>query len=394
MSSAATAPRRARAAGSIRSFGPLPWLGGLLLAYLFVPVLAFFIRLPGVPHDQLGSQGLGSALGLSLATASVATAIIAVLGIPLAYLLAHSTGRLARVVGVLIQVPLALPPLVSGLLLIFLVGPYTPLGVLTGGRLTDSATGIVLAQVFVAAPFLIVSARSAFAAVDPALDDVAATLGHGRMSRFARVALPGAAGGIRAGMLLSWLRGFGEFGATVILAYNPNSLPVFIFAQFSGSGLNATMLPILATIVAAFLVLVLADRRPRRGRFRRVRIELPPPRTPGTAVADRLDFTVDTTVGEFSLQVTHRGAGQHLAIMGASGAGKSMTMRALAGLAVPKSGFVRLGDADLTAMPPQHRSVGYLPQDSTLLPHLRVAEQVTFGAGTDARCSAYWLHRL
>ena len=90
--------------------------------------------------------------------------------------------------GVAVQLPLALPPLMSGILLIYMVGPYTTLGRLFHGRLTNSLAGVVLAQSFVAAPFLVIAARSAFAAADPAFEEVAATLGLGPLARFARAA--------------------------------------------------------------------------------------------------------------------------------------------------------------------------------------------------------------
>ncbi len=124
----------------------------------------------------------------------------------------------------------------SGILLIYLVGPYTYVGRLFDGPLTHSRVGVVLAQTCCAAPFLIVVARSAFATIDQALLDVAATLGHSEFSRFRRVALPVAAPGIRAGMLLAWLRAFGEYGAVIVLAYHPFSVPVYTYNQFSGVG--------------------------------------------------------------------------------------------------------------------------------------------------------------
>src|SRR5208283_5377263 len=138
----------------------------------------------------------------------------------------------------------AMPPLAGGILLLFLVGPYTPLGRLTGGALTDSFTGVVLAQTFVAAPFLIVAARSAFAAVDPSLEGVAATLGHRPWARFWRVSLPVAWPGIRPGLFLAWVRAFGEFGATAMVAYHPYSLPVFTYVQFGSTGLADTLAPV------------------------------------------------------------------------------------------------------------------------------------------------------
>ena len=116
---------------------------------------------------------------------------------------------------------------------------------------------------------MILAARAAFTAVDPALEDVAATLGLGRLARFTRVAVPAALPGILAGIMLSWLRAFSEFGATVILAYHPFSLPVFTFVQFDETGLPGTMLPIAAALLAALAVLLLVQLptpRPRRAR--------------------------------------------------------------------------------------------------------------------------------
>ncbi len=190
--------------------------------------------------------------------------MVAVLGVPLAWLLAQNRGPMWDVIGVAVQLPLALPPLMGGILLIQIVGPYTFLGRLFGGNLTDTRTAIVLAQTFVSAPFLVISARSAFATVDPGLIDVAATLGHGGWSRFRRVSLPVAAPGIRAGLLLTWLRAFGEFGATIILAYHPYSLPVFTFVQFSSTGLPSSLPPTGVAIGAAALVLALTAWRPGR----------------------------------------------------------------------------------------------------------------------------------
>lgn len=372
---------------------PLPWLAALLLLYLLVPLVAFVLRIPGTNPSDMAAPGVGDALWVSVATASMATVVVTVLGVPLGYLLAHSRSRLATVVGVLVQLPLALPPLMSGILLIFLVGPYGPFGQLFGGTLTDDMTGIVLAQIFVAAPFLVVAARASFAAVDPALEDVAATLGHGAASRALRVALPSAGRGVRAGMLLAWLRAFGEFGATVVLAYHPYSLPVFVYVQFSSSGLDATTIPVAVTLVAAMVVLLLAEKWPTR-RHRRGTVALPQPRPPAVATSPRLDFELTAKLGEFRVDVTHHGEGRHLALLGASGAGKSATLRMLAGLLRPESGSVQLDGVEVSGLPAEQRGIGYLPQDSTLLPHLRVWEQITFGIGADPALGAYWLSRL
>jgi molybdate transport system permease protein len=415
------AQRRRRRGGPWR--GPLPYLGGLLVLYLLVPVVVLLVHLGSGAGSGLSAGGLGSALWISLLTASISAAIIALFGIPLAWMLARGSGRAWDAIGVAVQLPLALPPLMSGILLIDVVGPYTPVGRLFAGRLTDTAAGIVLAQTFVAAPFLIVAARSAFAAVDPELLDVAATLGHGSWSRFARVSLPLAAPGIEAGLLLSWLRAFGEFGATMILAYHPYSLPVFTFVQFSSTGVPSTLAPTGAAIAAAAVVLVLARLAPGRwawtqwnrqvaGRsaddrcavqellaWEGVGEQVPAVDGEPAAVARdeapvTLSFELHARLGSFELELEHAGRAAALALLGPSGAGKSFTLRCLAGLRGLDVGKVALGSRDLSGVSTEERRIGWVPQDAALFPHLSVWRQLTFGVDTDPTLAARWLHRL
>jgi len=368
---------------------PLPWLGGLLALYLLVPIVAFVVRLTG---GVSAAPGLSSALLTSLFTATITAVIVTVLGTPLAYLLARGRGVIARVLLALVALPLALPPLMSGLLLLYVVGPLTPVGGLFGGRLTDTRAGIVLAQTFVAAPFLIVVARSAFAAVDPALEDVAASLGHGRLARFARVAVPAALPGIGAGIMLAWLRAFGEFGATVILAYHPYSLPVFTFVQFDETGLPATIAPIAAALVAALLVLLLVGLPTPRRRRGHMSTPAPVALTPHPPVT--LDFALAKRLGTFSLDVAHHAYGPRLALLGPSGAGKTLTLRLLAGLASTEGGHVRTGTQALDPLPAERRGIGYVPQQPALLPRRTVWHQATFGARAQPGLAAWWLERL
>jgi ABC-type sulfate/molybdate transport systems ATPase subunit/ABC-type sulfate transport system permease component len=342
------------------------------------------------------SPGFAPALLTSLLTATIATAVIAVLGTPLAYLLARDRRTSTRLLGVLVAIPLALPPLVSGLLLLYVVGPYTLAGRAFGGQLTETRAGIVLAQTFVAAPFLIIVARSAFAAVDPALEDVAATLGHGRLSRFTRVAIPAALPGLAAGLLLAWLRAFAEFGATIILAYHPYSLPVFTFVQFDATGLPATMLPIAAALAAALVVLALstlpAPRR-RRGRSASAaRSAVAPTAGPPPVI---LDFALSKRLGTFSLEVSHQARSHRLALLGPSGAGKTLTLRLLAGLSSPDDACrVAAGTQELQALPAERRGVGYVPQEPSLFPRRTVWRQVTFGMHAQPQLALWWLQRL
>jgi ABC-type Fe3+/spermidine/putrescine transport system ATPase subunit/ABC-type sulfate transport system permease component len=373
-----------------RASSPLPWLGGLLALYLLVPLAAFMVRLSrGAP----ASPGLGAALATSLLTATISAAIITLLGTPLAYLLARRRGVMSRALLALVAVPLALPTLMSGILLLYVVGPFTIPGELFGGKLTDTRAGIVLAQIFVAAPFLIIAARAAFAAVDPALEDVAATLGLGRVARFARVAVPAALPGIAAGILLTWLRAFSEFGATVILAYHPFSLPVFTFVQFDEAGLPGTMLPIAAALLAAVAVMLLAQLPvPRRGRGHR---SSPAPAALSPRQPAALDFAVAKQIGDFSLNIAHRASGPRLALLGPSGAGKTLTLRLLAGLTtIQGEGHVHAGTHVLDRQPPERRRIGYVPQQSALMPRRTVWRQVTLAPRAQPGLAAWWIDRL
>lgn len=337
--------------------------------------------------------GLWPALGASLLTATISTALIALLGTPLAYLLARSRGVPARILTALVALPLALPALMSGLLLLYVVGPYTAAGELFGGGLTESRVGIVLAQTFVAAPFLVIAARAAFASVDPALEDVAATLGHGRLARFMRVAVPAALPGIVAGLLLAWLRAFGEFGATLILAYHPYSLPVFTWVQFDATGLPATMLPIAIALAAALVVIVLAGLRIPRRRSRPAAPRPPVPAPPDAASG--LSFELGRRVGSFRLDVAHDGQSRRLAILGPSGAGKTMTLRMLAGLDRGEGrSRVSAGGEELGSQPPERRGLGYVPQQGSLLPRRTLWRQATFAVGCTPEVAAWWLSRL
>jgi ABC-type Fe3+/spermidine/putrescine transport system ATPase subunit/ABC-type sulfate transport system permease component len=373
----------------LRASSPLPWLGGLLALYLLVPIVAFAVRLAG---GAPATPGLGSALATSLLTATISAAVITVLGTPLAYLLARRRGVIGRLLLALVALPLALPTLMSGILLLYVVGPFTLPGELFGGKLTDTRAGIVLAQIFVAAPFLIIAARAAFAAVDPALEEVAATLGFGRVARFARVAVPAALPGIAAGILLTWLRAFAEFGATVILAYHPFSLPVFTFVQFDEIGLPGTMLPIAAALLAALVVLLLAQLpipRRRRGRIAAA------PSLPGIPDSPpTLDFALSKRLGSFTLEIAHGAHSPRLALLGPSGAGKTLTLRLLAGLTSGEGGHVRVGSRALHGIPTERRQIAYVPQQPALMPRRTVWQQATFGVGARPELAAWWLEQL
>ncbi|HET6963916.1 MAG TPA: ATP-binding cassette domain-containing protein [Acidimicrobiales bacterium] len=365
---------------------PLAWLGGLLALYLAIPLVAFFVRLSTSDQRGFGTPGLWSALRTSVESATISTAVIAVFGVPLAYALARHRGIMATLLGGVVALPLALPPVMGGILLIYLVGPYTTIGRFFDGRLTGSVAGIVLSQIFVAAPFLIISARSSFASVDRSLEDLAASLGHRPVSRFFRVDLPVASAGIRAGLLLTWLRAIGEYGANVVVAYHPYSLPVFTYVQFSGAGIPTTQAPTTLVLAAAVVAVAVSQiRLPRR------KVELPAPEQPVAVPPTPVSFDLDVRAGAFHLRLAHRARSHRLAILGPSGSGKSMTLRCIAGL-VPGAGAVAYGGEPQPRV--EERRVGYVPQGQNLFPHLDVAAQVLFGRDSEPGLARYWLETL
>jgi molybdate/tungstate transport system permease protein len=252
--------------------GATLWVLGLcLFCSLLGPILFFLVFLPWpqVPAE-LSDPNAVSALVTSVVSASLATFLVGLTGIPLGYVLARYTFPGKSLVSLIIYLPLIFPPVVSGIMLLFLYGPYGLIGgplANIGWEVDDSLVGIVLAQMFVSAPFLIVAARVAFEAVDPLLEQVGMTLGQSRLSLFWRISLPLARRGILAGLILTWVRALGEFGATIVLAYHPYTLPVYVYVQLSGSGVaSALPLSLLSLGISIIIIgpVLLIERRAQR----------------------------------------------------------------------------------------------------------------------------------
>jgi ABC-type Fe3+/spermidine/putrescine transport system ATPase subunit/ABC-type sulfate transport system permease component len=387
---------------------PLPWLGALLAIYLGAPFLAAIQQAGLADWQSINATELWRALTVSLGSATLSAALILMGGVPLGYCLARIPGRKMAVLGFIVLLPLAIPPLASGVLLLFLVGPYAPIGQLSRGGLIDSFAGIVLAETFVAAPFLIIAARSAFASVDPVLEDVAVTLGRERLATFTKVSLPIAWPAIRAGLLLAWLRAFGEFGATVMVAYHPYSLPVYLYVAFGSQGLPAMMPLLLPTLAAAIAVFALyhisLGRASQNGRIavgpslalvRDASGSKNASRPGSEPISDGgLTFQFLRHLGSFELGVAWTTNCRRLAILGPSGSGKTLTLRLLAGLDRAETCVLRLSGHDLSGLPPEARGVAYIPQNYALFPHMTVAQQLLFPAGAEVSVARHWLDRL
>lgn len=229
-------------------------LGGLLALYYLVPLTALLVaQSPTAVLDGLASPPVQRAAWTSVVGATISTGVATVFGVPLGYWLARSNSPFTPLVTGIVILPLVLPPIVSGMLLVAVFGPNAPLGTIAaagGLRVTGSLVGIVLAQTFVASPFVVVTARAAFGDVDPSLEGASRSLGKSQWTTFRRVTLPLAKPGLLAGITLAFARSMGEFGATLMMAYYPRTLPVQIWVDFQSLGLDA------AFPVAVVLLLV------------------------------------------------------------------------------------------------------------------------------------------
>jgi len=261
-----------------RSEGRFDWLstafllGAVLLCYYLLPLSSLVVgRSPGAVLRHAGDPAVASAVGTSVVASLASVAVATVFGVPLAYVLSRASFRGKRLVEALVLLPLVVPPIVGGVMLLTVVGRYTPLGAAAaaiGLPLTGSAAGVVLAQTFVAAPFLVVTARAGFDGVEPRLEEASRTMGYGRLRTIRLVSLPLARNAIAAGIVLTFVRAIGEFGATMMVAYTPRTMPTRIRVAFIARGIDA-IVPIAIALLAIAVIVVVAVQllvgTPRRG---------------------------------------------------------------------------------------------------------------------------------
>lgn len=237
----------------------LPLLGALLGSLLVLFIIGPILRLvwEATPVSLAGAVAdpeIRASVVLTVLTASAATVLAVVFGVPLAYALARGRFRGKRLLAGILELPVVIPHPVAGIALLLFLGRHSTVGgvlAAIGLEVVSHVPGIVAAMLFVSAPLVVSGAREAFAAVDPKLERVARTLGDSGWQAFRRVTLPLSARGILAGALLAWGRSVSEFGAIVILTYHPRVASVLIFDRFTLAGLPGA-------VPAAALLLVVA----------------------------------------------------------------------------------------------------------------------------------------
>jgi molybdate transport system permease protein len=242
------------------------WLPAMLgLAFLVLPLVALLVRAPwSTLPEQLRDPAVRQALRLSVLTASLATALCLLIGVPLAWALARGAFRGQRVVRALVTVPLVLPPVVGGVALLLALGRRGVLGRYLdqwfGISLPFTTAAVVLAEAFVAMPFLVLAVEGALRGMDQRYEEAAATLGASRWLTFRRVTLPLVAPGVVAGAVLCWTRALGEFGATITFAGSypgtTETVPIAVYRTVEKGDILAAASISLVLIAVSLTVLI------------------------------------------------------------------------------------------------------------------------------------------
>lgn len=260
-------PYRSSASRGIATVG-VALLASLFLLFILAPVVGLVVAGSGHGFTGLGADHeLWASLLLTAMTATAAMLLGIAGGTPVAYVLARKRFRGQAVVSGLLDLPLVIPHPVAGIALLLVLGRGSPIGsalYAMGLRVAGSPAGIVCAMLFVSAPLYVSAAREAFARVDARFEWVARTLGDDAWRAFRRVTLPLSARGLTAAAVVMWARAVSEFGAIVILTYNPKVVSVLSYDRFTSFGLSET-LPVAAVLVLLALVPIALLRALRGG---------------------------------------------------------------------------------------------------------------------------------
>ncbi|MCX5307720.1 ABC transporter permease [Streptomyces sp. NBC_00160] len=400
----------------------------LAVAFLLLPLIGILVRTQwGELGAHLTSPGVVEALKLSLLVSLWALALSLLLGVPLAWLLARVEFKGKALVRSLVLLPMVLPPTVGGVALLLgfgrrgLLGPW--LEGTFGITLPFHTSGAVVAATFVAMPFLVISLEGALGGLRQSYEETAASLGASPVRVFLTVTLPMVAPGLIAGAALTWARALGEFGATITFAGNlpgtTQTLPLQVYLLLQDKPEAATSVSLLLLAIAMGVLIAL------RGRWTGTPVareaasapvaEEAPASDPGATIEggpateaggtalppDSGRWPLHATVTGFNELTLDAEPGTTIAVVGENGAGKTTLLRALLGLTPRAHAALRLGDTDVTALPPHKRQVAWVPQDGALFPHLTALANTAYGLRArgvpraEARREAQvWLDRL
>ncbi len=347
-----------------------------------------------------------SPLWISLRTSAIATFIVFFLGIAIAQWMMNYRGQGKAVIEGFLISPLVLPPTVVGFLLLLILGQHSPIGQILkqqfGFSIIFSWQATVIAATVVAFPLMYKTTLSAFEQIDTNVLRAARTLGASDWTIFWRVMLPLGLPGIVAGIILAFARALGEFGATLMLAGNipgqTQTIPVAIFFAAESGDMGQAFFWVLIILAISLGVIVSVnfwstDRGHNRQRsvsksrqgWKGSNGSLPilpaSPNPKGTG----LSIAIQKQLPNFSLSVNFSAGELPLGLLGASGSGKSMTLRCIAGLETPSSGRIVLNGRILfdsqkkINLPSAQRRIGFLFQNYALFPHMTVVQNIAFG---------------
>ncbi|MEU1144287.1 ABC transporter permease [Streptomyces sp. NPDC005863] len=417
----------------------------LAVAFLLMPLVGILARTEwGDLGAHLTAPGVTQALKLSLLVSCWALGLSLVLGVPLAWLLARVEFRGKALVRSLVLLPMVLPPTVGGVALLLGFGRRGVLGPWLentfGIVLPFHTSGAVVAATFVAMPFLVISLEGALGGLRPGFEETAASLGASPVRVFLTVTLPMVAPGLVAGAALTWARALGEFGATITFAGNlpgtTQTLPLQVYLLLQDSPEAATSLSLLLLAIAMAVLVGLRGRwtagasvrvQGVRGVRGSVSADSPegddpaaapaspaagpsatsgPSVTPATSAAVKAaepseQWALHADVTGHNQLTLDAAPGTTIAVVGPNGAGKTTLLRALLGLTPRAHARLRLGERDVTALPPHRRGVAWVPQEGALFPHLGALGNTAYGLRAqgvrraEARREAQvWLDRL
>ena len=344
-----------------------------------------------------------SPLYISLATTCAATVATFFLGLFAARVMVQMRGSLRAWIDGILTLPLVLPPTVVGFFLLLIFGRQSFVGHALerlGITIVFSWPATVIAATVVAFPLMYRTTLGAFDQVNPTYLEAARTLGTSEWAVFRKVLLPLAAPGVIAGTVLAFARAMGEFGATLMLAGNipgrTQTMPIAIFSAAEDGDMRGALLWVILIVLLSLAIIRLlnkqsAQRAPAHRRLTTrltpapVALPVAPRRMDEAATPAALEMQVEKSLENFTLQVSLCAGMGAVGLLGASGAGKSMTLRMIAGVAAPDGGRIILNgrvlydSATKRNIPSAKRRIGVVFQDYALFPHKTVAENVGFG---------------